>query len=65
MAAGLLTNYKESGGRNWIQAVIIKTNVNKDWRHSWQQAFLEYFALGGFGSPEKDWGFVFLVVMVF
>ena len=53
-----MANYKGNGGRNWIQAFIIKS-VNKDWQHSWQQAFLEHFTLGGFGSPEKDWGFVF------
>ena len=54
----IMANYKGNGGRNWIQAFIIKI-VNKDWRHSWQQAFLEHFTLGGFGSPEKDQGFVF------
>ena len=42
----------------------MKTSVNKDWWHSWRQAFLEYFTLGGFGSPEKDWSFVLLVVVV-
>ena len=52
----VMTNYNENGGRNWIQAFIRKITVNKDWRHSWRQAFLEYFALGGFGSPEKDQG---------
>ena len=54
----IMANYKENGGRNLIQAFIIKI-VNKDWWHSWQQAFLEHFTLGGFGSPEKDQGFVF------
>ena len=61
MAAGSLIMKKESGGRNWIQIVIIRTDVNKDWWHSWRQAFLEYFALGGFGSPEKHRGFVLLL----
>ena len=51
----VMTNYNENGSRNWIQAFIRKITVNKDWWHSWRQAFLEYFALGGFGSREKDW----------
>ena len=49
---------KESGGRNWIQI-----DANKDWWHSWWQVFLDYFALGGCGSPEKDQGFVLLLVV--
>ena len=54
----IMANYKGNSGRNLIQAFIIKI-VNKDWRHSWWQAFLEHFTLGGFGIPEKDQGFVF------
>ena len=54
----IMANYKGNGGRNLMQAFIIKI-VNKDWQHSWQQAFLEHFTLGDFGSPEKDQGFVF------
>ena len=29
-----------------------------------KKLFIGYFALGIFGSPEKDWGFVFLLVVV-
>ena len=54
----IMANYKGNGGRNLIQAFIIKI-VNKDWWHSWRQAFLEHFTFGGFGSPEKNQGFVF------
>ena len=27
-------------------------------------SFIIYFTLGGFGSPEKDWGFVLLLFVV-
>ena len=47
----------------WIQAFIKKYRLY-DWQHSWQQAFLIHFTLGGFGSPEKDRGFVLLLFVV-
>ena len=41
---------------------MITKMAAKVWWHLWRQAFLEYFTLRGFGSPEKDRGFCVVVV---
>ena len=53
MAAGIIVCFNMTKG-------IRKHGVSSSDIHD-KKLFFRYFTLGGSGSPEKDWGFVFFV----
>ena len=54
--AKVIVMYQGNGSNEFVW-VLIKKLIDKSWWHSWRQALLGYFTLGGFGSPEKGPGF--------
>ena len=60
-----MRKYKVNGGRHYSTCNIVKRKKKYGLDSSdihGKKLFFGYFALGIFGSPEKDWGFVLLML---
>ena len=61
----LMGKYKVNGGRHYNMFNVTKGKrkyrLGSSNTHD-KKLFFGYFTLGGSGSPEKDWGFVLLML---